>query len=128
MIKTIGLFAFFLTSFAFAQEVVPPSSEELMAFINALGGIKNLGALGIVALVIQGLMLLLRTPLMAFAGVWRLIIVSGLSMVGGVIAQLAQGVGWLPALLNSATLAAVQVFVHQIVAQVKKAPADKASS
>lgn len=114
-----------LAFFAFADDVVtPPSGDEITAFLKALGGITNLGALGIVALVIQGLMLVFRTPLTAFAGVWQLVIVSGLSLVFGVITQISQGVNIWVALMNSATLAAAQVFIHQIVTQVKKAPTD----
>jgi len=115
----------FMTLFALADELVimPPTQDEIMALLASLGGLKGMGVLGIVAVVVQGLMLFFRTPLADFAGKWKLTIVLGLSLVGGVVGLVATGMAWLPALLHSTTLAAAQVFIHQLVKQVTEKPA-----
>lgn len=103
---------------ALAQEaVVPPSGEEVKALFEALGGLKGLGALGIVALVVQAVMLVLRSAIGGLLGKFRLVIVYGLSIVGGVLALHLSGVGIGAALLHANTLAALQVFANQIYRQ-----------
>lgn len=90
-----------------------PSGDDLKALFNSIGGLKGAGAMGIVILLIQGLMLFFRSKLADFAGKWRLSIVYGLSMVLGILALHVAGVDWLTALLHSNTIAAAQVFGHQ---------------
>ncbi len=110
--------AFGLTGNTMSGElIVPPSSEELLVFIQALGGWKGLGALGIAMIVVQGLLLLARTSLINIEGKWRLFAVLLLSTISGVIALLSAGVPLTEALLHSQTLAAFQVLLHQIYKQ-----------
>lgn len=121
------LAALFLPAFAFAQASMPAStpvdlewSESLNLIVQALGGMKGAGALGIAMGVTQILMRLAQSPLGNFAGRFKLLIYTGLSMVAGVIALRVSGVDWLGAFINSATVTAVGTFVHQVILQAKK--------
>lgn len=114
-----------IVSVAFAQDPasVPvdlQSSEALEEILKSVGGLQGAGALGIVAVVVQVLMSFFRSPLANFAGKFRLLIVSALSMVGGVLALKLSGVDWVGSLVHSATLTSVMVFGNQIVKQFKK--------
>lgn len=117
---TIGSAIFTFTALTvFAQDaVIPPTNEELQAFlvlISGVGGMKGL-ALGLV--VIQGLMLFFRSNLADFAGKWKLAIVAGLSFAFALVTGLAQGLPLMSVLLSGATLTAFQVFANQIWKQV----------
>jgi beta-lactamase regulating signal transducer with metallopeptidase domain len=92
--------------------------------VKSMGGISGIGALGIAALVTQVLMFALRSKLKEQAGAWRLAAVYFLTMVSGVIAMRMTGVDWGGALLHSNTLAAFQVFGHQVVSQAKDLKVD----
>lgn len=96
--------------------------DFLKALVDSIGGMKGAGVMVLVVIVVQLLMLFLRTPLAAFAGKWKMLIIYSLSMVGGLLALMAADVDWKAALLHSNTLAAVQTWLHQIWKQfvVKK--------
>jgi len=96
------------------QTVDLDSGIFISAVVTAMGGMSGLGALGIVALCIQLLMLFFRTPLASFAGKWKLVIDLSLSLVGGFLAQMFNGLPWYGALLSAGSLTAVQVLVNQI--------------
>lgn len=118
-------FSFFIFAFlffpllAFAQAVVvdPPSQADWNAFFIAIGGMKGMGTLGIVAVVVQGLMLGIKSKLGEFAGKYQLVLVVFLTMLGGMLALKMQGMDWPSVLTHSATLSAVQVFLHQVYVQ-----------
>lgn len=120
------IFSLLLTSvICFADDVVavtPPTGAEWGALIQALGGLKGAGILAIVAVVIQALMFFFRTSLADFAGKWKIVIVTGLSLIGGVVGLRLTGVDWLAAIVNSGTLAAAQVFAHQLITQLTEPP------
>jgi low affinity Fe/Cu permease len=71
----------------------------------------------IVITVTQILMQVLSGPLAEVAGKWRLLIVTGLSLVLAIATGLTAGMTFVAALLSGAGLAALQVFVHQIYTQ-----------
>jgi len=96
------------------------TTEALDLLIKSLGGLKGAGALAIVATCVQGVMLFFRTPLAAFAGKYRLLIVSILSLVGGVLALKLTGLDWVASLVHSSTLTSVMVFGNQVVKQFQK--------
>lgn len=104
------------------MELLPPSADEIQALLVSLGGLKGAGALAIVAVVVQGLMLFFKSSIAAFAGKFQLLIVMLLTLVGGVIALKSQGMDWGAVIVHSSTLTALQVFLHQIFKQfiVKK--------
>lgn len=97
---------------------LPPSGEELQAFFTALGGIQGMSTLALVGLGIQGLMLAFRGPLSSLAGAGKLTLVTGLSLLGGVIGLRAAGLDWALCLMHSTSLAAAQVFLHQLWKQL----------
>lgn len=117
----LAIFAFYLFALcgkAFADEViVPPSIDELAALIAALGGLKGASALAIAAVVVQGLMLMLRSKLGEMAGKWRLLLVYLFTVVAGVVSLRIAGVDLGAALVNTQVLAALQVFLHQAFVQ-----------
>lgn len=95
------------------NEVVPSEQVllQLLAFITTL---KGLSALAIAAGVIQLLMKLMKTPLAAVAGKWRLTMVALLSVVSLVVAAMATGLPLEAAVGSAPVLAGVQVFINQI--------------
>jgi hypothetical protein len=96
------------------------TQDALGQLLSSLGGVKGASALGIIAVVLQAIMLFFRTPLANFAGKWRFLIVAGTSLVAGTVALIATGTPVLAALAHANTLAATQVFFHQLVTQFQK--------
>jgi len=101
-------------------EEVFPTEQWIMDLFSGLGGLKGASTLAIVALIVQLIMKFFKTPLANFAGKYRLIVVSGLTVIGGMVGLVAQGSTWLSALVSASVIAAIQVFFHQIVTQYKK--------
>jgi hypothetical protein len=71
----------------------------------------------IVVAVTQFLMQAFSGPLAALAGKWRLLIVTGLSLITAVASGVTTGMSLGSALLSGAGLAALQVFGHQLYVQ-----------
>lgn len=121
----------FLPFLVFAQEAVPPATgsplidanttEFLKYLIDSLGGLKGASALAIAGVVVQALIKLMNLPItnkwFSEAEGWlKLTIVSGLTLVSGVIGLMTVGglsIG--AALVHSTTLAALMVFGNQII-------------
>lgn len=102
-----------------AEVIEGPSQDEIGNFLKSIGGWAGMGALGIAMIIVQGLMLLFKSSLASFAGKWRLLIVSFLSLASGVIALKLMGVAdWGAVLMHSSTLAAIQVFINQLWKQI----------
>jgi hypothetical protein len=119
LLSGVGVLAF--------ADVLPPTPEEWGKIIVDLTK-GELGLLAVVGVVVQAVMLLLRTPAVVKiigekTGKWRLLTVSFLSIVGGVAALRAEGLGWGTALAHSSTLAAVQVFLHSLYKELMPQPA-----
>lgn len=121
MKKFLSIFAFclfFVGLKAFADDaVIPPTADEFGALLASLGGLKGASFVAIAVVVVQGIMLLLRSKLGEMAGKYRLLIVYLLSVVGGVLALRIAGVDLGAALLHTQTLAALQVLVNQVIKQ-----------
>ena len=114
-----------LPMIAFAQETVGAVSEidALSFLIQSIGGMKGASTLAIVGTIVQVVMKALQTPLISnWAGKWKLLLVAGLNMVGGVVALLLTQpeIGIWGALLHSSMLAAISVFGHQVMKQFQK--------
>ncbi len=99
------------------------TDQALGELLKSLGGFKGATALGIVFLVVQALLLFFRTKLADFAGKWKLVIVTALSLVGGVIGLLVSGVPLLAALTHATTFTSLQVFGNQFIKQFAEKPA-----
>lgn len=128
-LSLFSLVAFLLTmlSVAFAQDViVPPSGAEMQAILTALGGLKGASSLAIVAVVVQGLLLVFRSSFAKFSGAFQLLIVNALTLVGAFVAMKSQGMPVVAIITNAQVLTAAQVFVHQLIKQFTKVPAVQA--
>lgn len=127
MIRLLALFLFILfPAVVFAQDpaTMPAdlSADETLALILKLvGGTTGAKALGWAYAGVQGLMILLRSPLGNVTGKVRLLVYLALSLVAGVLAQKLAGVAWLAALTNSGTLTAAGLLVNQSWKQFRKA-------
>lgn len=97
--------------------VAPPTEADWTAFLTALGGIKGLGTLGLIAVIVQGLMIAIKLNVGKLEGKIQILLVTFLTLIGGVIALKASGMEWQAVLVHSSTLAAVQVFLHQLYKQ-----------
>ena len=120
----VALFFLLFPVAAIAQAASLPvdlsTQDALGQLLSSLGGVKGASALGIIAVVLQAIMLFFRTPLANFAGKWRFLIVAGTSLIAGTVALIATGTPVLAALAHANTLAATQVFFHQLVTQFQK--------
>lgn len=115
---------FLMTRLGFANELPPvPLDDFVQSLLKFMGEIKGATTMAIIAGVVQLLMLFFRTSLSNFAGKWKLLIVSGLTVAATVVGLMSQGMTLLAALVNGATLAAVQVFVHQLWKQINESKA-----
>lgn len=112
---------FLLPALVFADEILAPLPEDWGKVIAVITS-GELSSLAIVAALVQLVMLVLKTRLGEFAGKWRLLAVSLLSVVGGVVALRMQGIEWGPSLTHASTLAAFQVFLHQLYKHVQPKP------
>lgn len=102
-----------------APELGDPSAKDVQDIITAVGGIKGAGTLAIVALICQILMVGLKSKLGTFAGGWQLVIVTGLSLIGGVANYaIMHDVTIGAALVSGFGLAAIQVFGHQVLGKI----------
>jgi uncharacterized membrane protein len=124
MKKVLVLLGVLAAGVVYAQDASQPVDTDVFvqALFTFLGGTKGMSVLAIVAGAVQLLMMFFRTSLASFTGKWSLLIVAVLSVVASVLALMSQGMTFLAALLNGATLTAVQVLGYQIYNQfVKKA-------
>lgn len=103
-----------------AEAIVPPTTEEILALVAAIGGLKGAGALAIAAFAAQAVLILARSGLGAIAGKWQLAIIYGVTVVSGVIGQRLAGVELLAAFLNASVMSAIQVFVYELIKQIKQ--------
>ena len=119
------LFAMVFSAVAFAQEVLPEvATQDFITFlVQSLGGIKGVSTLALVGIVVQILVMFLKTPLFGqifknVSGPIKLLIVSALSLIGGVSALMSvEGLTIGAALIHSSTLTAFTVLLHQVYKQ-----------
>lgn len=112
----------------FAQEVPAPISDiDAVQQILAVLTTKGLSGLALVAAVVQVLMIALRSNYVIakfgdLKGSTRITALLALTMVGGIVTLMMQGMTIIPAILHSTTIAAFQVLANQVYKQyfVKK--------
>ncbi len=92
-------------------------ANDVEYFLASVNGLRGLGALGIALLIVQGLLLLLRSKFVQLQGRTKLVVASGLSIVVGVLVLLINGVDIYASLMHGTTLAAINTFVHQLYKQ-----------
>lgn len=112
----------FVSAALFAQDVAPPAEPgDWDTFLTAIGGTRGAGVMGVIALAIQGLLLLLRSPLGYLAGPYKLLLITALTLFLGVTGLKIEGFDWQSAIMHSSTLASFQVFLHQMGKQLLEA-------
>ena len=111
-------FFLMIASATVLAELVEPTPEEWGAILVSLTS-GQLSVLAIVAAVVQVVMLVLRTKLGEHAGKLRIVLVSLMSVVGGVLALKVKGMEWGSALVHSSVLAAAQVFMYDLYKYLK---------
>lgn len=99
------------------EVIQPPTVADWQAFLSALGGAKGLGTLGVIGVVVQGLLLALRSQIGAYAGRYRLVAVALLTFVTGGVGLKLSGLDWASVLMHSSTLLAFQVLLNQVFKQ-----------
>lgn len=116
---------------AFADEgvpVVPPAVDapplppigqaDIDLLIQSIGGLKGASAMAIAFVIVQILLLLFKGNIIPAKGGWVLVAVYFLSLVFGVLSMvMVGGLSLGAALAHSQTLAAIAVFVNQILKQ-----------
>lgn len=127
------VFALFLPLLLFAQETLPPPEtlpevpnvDFLQFLIQSLGGLKGAGTLAIVGVVVQVVIKFLSTPwsgelFKKLTGAKKLLIVTGLSLVGGVVGLMLPPTSLTlgAALVHSTTMTAFMVFANQAYKQL----------
>lgn len=96
-----------------------PTLSEWFALYHSLGEMKGMGALGVVAVLIQAVVLFLRSSFDPLPPPLKLLAITGATMILGTISmKMATNVGWGVALLHSTNLAALQVFAFNLYQQL----------
>lgn len=123
--KALLLTLLFAPLFVFAQDAAPPvvadpNGEFIKLLLESMGGLKGASTLAIVGIVVQLLIKALNLPIVGklfseSSGKVKLVIVSGLTLIGGVVGLMTvEGLTVGAALIHSTTLAAFMVFANQI--------------
>lgn len=115
---------------ALAQAASMPADlsfdEALKQSLPIITSMKGASALAIAVAVTQLVMKLAQSPLGNLAGKWKLIIVTGVSIVATYLGLVFAGTSWLSALIAGPLLAALQVFAHQLITTLKPTPPPEA--
>lgn len=123
---TLSIFAIcFLAYRAFAGDADPISTPDAFAQLWALmSTIAGKHGAGLALVLTQAVMIVFRSPIANFAGKYKLLVVYGLSCVVPVLTALIAvppGGSYLMAIvqavMSGTELAAIQVFIHQLVTQ-----------
>lgn len=97
----------------FAEDSVATESW-LLQILTFVSTIKGASTVAIAAGVVQLVMIFFKTPLAAFAGKTKLLLVSALTVPALLLAAMATGVTWQTALGQAPVLAAFQSLLFQI--------------
>lgn len=108
----------------FAQEIVPVTGDEVIAWFTSAIQLKGASSLIIGTFVVQGLMLTLRSSLGEKAGIWRLVALSGLSLLYSAATIYDPSQSFVANLgviaSNAQALAAFNVFYHSVLTRLGK--------
>lgn len=103
-----------------------PSFSEWLALYHSLGDLKGVSTLGGVTIAVQALLLFTRSSFDPLPGPQKLVVVTGLTMILGVVSmKMTTNVSWGVALLHSTVLANIQVFGNQVYQQFFLTPAQR---
>lgn len=99
-----------------------PEVDFFNSFLASIGGLRGASALTIVVIVTQLGIKFMRTRWSELAGKWKLLIVSGFSVVASIAGLMVAGQPFAAALLDASTMPLVQVFLHQAWKQFTEKP------
>jgi hypothetical protein len=95
--------------------------HTLLEIWRILQSMHGAGGLATVAAAVQIVMLYLKSNLSdGMSGQWKLAVVTGLSVLGSILAGLMAGLPLLEVLASGPILAAVQVFINQVYSVILK--------
>ena len=101
--------------------------QFFQGLIQILGGVQGAGFSALGLLLVKWLVWAFEWKAGDMVGVWKLTIVSGLTVLSVVLSQTAAGVPVSGALCNGAVFAAMSVFMHNFYWQWKFRHDDKAT-
>lgn len=128
-VALVALLAIPLVALAQAAASLPADltvDEALKQSLPIIASFKGASALAIAVGVTQLVMKIAQSPLGNLAGKWKLLIVTGISIVATYLGLVSAGTSWLSALIAGPLIAAVQVFAHQLITSLKASPPDGA--
>lgn len=119
LLLTMSLMLFGFAAFA---EVVPvPTDADVLAqILKLVGGIGGASALAIAVLVTQTLAVVFSSHWGDLLGKWKLAAVYLMSVLIPVLQALASGSSLIGAVLNGTVIAAVQVFINEVLKHWKE--------
>jgi hypothetical protein len=107
------------------MEQILTDEQFLRELATLVGGAKGAGGLVLALFGVKVLTLAFNWRLGNLVGMWKLVIISGLTLAGGVVSQLVNGMPVSGAILNAATITAASVFLNQLYKQFQKIPEDR---
>lgn len=91
--------------------------QLLAAIVEFMGSIEGQSVLGIAVGLAQLILTIANSSIGDLAGEYKLLIVTGVSLVATVLGGLASGGSLFAVLFSGVSIAAFQVFIHQIYVQ-----------
>lgn len=112
-------FLFCISGIAIAQDTVISNADFIQLLISSLGGIKGASAMAIAAIVVKLLLAAFNSELLGkqldkLTGKAKLSVISFLSYASGVLALTAADVSLGAALIHSAVVPLLVVFLNQV--------------
>lgn len=121
LVKLVLVFSFALSFAVFAEAApVPSDADVLAAILKFVGGIPGASALSIALGLVQTLAIVFSSQWGNLLGKWKLVAIAGVSVAIPLLSALIAGTPLLSAILSGTVLAALQVFVHEIVKHFKE--------
>lgn len=116
------VFALALPLAVAAQTVVDPLpvGDFLREALNFLKSLKGTTPLAIVAAFVQLTIVFFRTPFGNFAGIWKLVVVTALSVVYALVSGLLQGHGFIDSILSGGSISAWSVLINEVLKHFKQ--------
>jgi hypothetical protein len=106
---------------ALAEIVPAPTDADVLAqILKLIGGVSGASALAIAVLVTQTLTVVFSSHWGDLLGKWKLLAIYGLAVISPVVTALASGTSLLAAVINGTVIAAVQVFVNEVIKHFKE--------
>lgn len=129
--KLFALALIALTSASFGVSIPVDTApiddaQAVSLFFQLVGGLKGAGTLAIVLVCVQVFFVLMKSRLGEKTGIYRMVILSGLALILGVLGSVANGQPLVAALINGSNSAFLQAFLAQLVIQLKKRGEDRA--